>query len=232
MEEAMEQFRLLFVVVSIVLGFGLCKAGTGEECPVTAPGNQDQYINVTITLKILLVEFTDVKCRKIPGTNEPLYTELDFEDMLGSENIYRTPRTSPDGTPVYGSMSDYYLAMSNNNVSIDAILLNSLDPETDKPIWLTLPNTKGYYHAFDYTVTPFFTDAIAAATNAGLDVSTGDNIRLAIIYAGNTYYLFKGLNPQSVKANGKYQRYNMGELQHEPGTQPNQENPTDKFSRI
>lgn len=215
----MKAAMLLASLALLLLTVLPAAATSADTCATTAASNSTQYINASITLKILLVEFTDVHHRTSPSA----YTKADFENLLGSSGVYVSPNMySPDGEEVYGSLRDYYSKMSSGNVTVTATVVNNLIKGV--PVWISLPNTKGYYHSFQYWNTPFFTDAIAAAVAAGLDVSTSSTVKLVIVYAGNTYFLLRGLNPQAIG-----DMYNMGERQDNPA---NQENPGDKFSRI
>jgi len=109
-------------------------------------------------------------------------------------------------------------------------LVNTVN-ETNVPRWVMMPQTKAYYYS--QTGCVFAEDAVAAGSSLGLDVSTPDNLTtVAIIYAGNLHTfqappnddIHSALNP---KMCGR--KYHMSELQGRPY---NQENPTDKFSRI
>ena len=150
------------------------------SCPVADAGNCTQYINTTITLKILLVEFTDVKHR----TNPSAYTKTDFENLLISSGVYVTPNMySPDGDAVYGSLSDYFEIMSNGNLTFGGQVINNIG-ENDIPIWIEINNTKGWYNEKTIYNNSIFTDAINAANNEGLNTTYGGNTKLVIIYAG------------------------------------------------
>lgn len=186
------------------------------DCPTEDATTNAKYINSTITLKILLVEFSDVGHRTDPFE----YTRQDFEDMLISLGSYVSPVSyTPDGNAVYGSMHDYFNKMSSGNVTITGYVVNIVD-DNDIPSWVPLPGNKVDYHSYSSSI---FTDAINAATAQGLDVSTSLTVKLAVIYAGNVY-MDGGLNPM---ASGN--KYLMSERQDRPY---NQENTTDKFSRI
>lgn len=198
--------------------------GEEFECPTEGTATNTTYINTTITLKILLVEFSDVGHRTDPFE----YIEQDFEDMLTSIGTYVSPVSyTPDGDAVYGSLHDYFNKMSSGNVTITGYVVNNIGTG-DVPEWITLSDTKSYYYSRTGII--LFTNAIAAASAQGLDVSTPDEFtRLVIIYSGNTYFKqpsgqFSSLNP---KAWGR--KYIMSERQGRPY---NQENTTDKFSRI
>lgn len=140
-----KNLTILFVMilVSFTLGFS-----QEEICLVEGSSTSTQYINSTINLKILLVQFTDVKCKKVSGNN-PKYTKANFEEMFGSDGIYVSPvRYTPDGDAVYGSMNDYFRKMSSGNVVINATLLNEIDDVFMKPVWLTLGDTKMNFHTY------------------------------------------------------------------------------------
>jgi M6 family metalloprotease-like protein len=210
-------FLFWLLVLSIVSAIEA--TGATDQCATTSSSTSTQYINSTITLKILLVEFQDIQHRVSPSA----YTKIDFESMLVSSGVYVKPNMyTPDGDEVYGSMQDYYQKMSSGNLTITGYVVNTSTGGI--PNWIILPNTKSYYHSFDYWNSPIFTDAVNTATSAGLDVSTSSTVKLVIIYAGNTYWQLKGLNPM---ASGN--SYIMSERQGDPGTQ---ENPGDKFARI
>ncbi|MEK9135576.1 MAG: hypothetical protein AAB393_00510, partial [Bacteroidota bacterium] len=187
-----------------------------EQCASTGPfDNATQYLGTRITLKILLVEFTDVPHRTVPVT----YTKVDFENMLVSQDIYVDPMRTPDNDEVFGSLADYFRKMSWGNLQVEGHVVNNA--VGGFPVWIGLYGPKLDYHHYRRD---FLTDAITAAQAAGLDVSTSTYAKLAIVYAGNTYFQRLGLNPQAFG-----DVYIMGELQGRP---PNQENPTDRFSRI
>jgi M6 family metalloprotease-like protein len=199
-----------------------------EKCVAQGGVTAGQSIDGVIDLKILLVQFMDVRCRMDSGGVAPRYAAKDFEDLLGSEGIYVSPAMySPDGDDVLGSMNDYYLKMSGGKLKIHAFVINSTDTGSGKPVWITLANTKQNYNENPVGGEPLFDDAVQAAWHAGLDPSFSDNTRLVIIYAGNTYWQRNGaggLNP--VKFGYEYI---MSELQGRPY---NSEHPDARFSRI
>ena len=189
----------------------------------TVSAGLSRQVSGTIHLKILLVEFQDVQCRQDNSRRFPRYTGKDFEDLLGSEGIYVSPLMhSPDGDLVYGSMNDYYRAMSGGAMKINAFLINRADSTTGLPIWVRLPFTKQYYDKDSGDV--IFTDSKLAASALGLDTTTAEDTKLAIIYAGNLYYNAGGLNPVALGNS-----YIMSELQE---LAYNQEEPRTRFSRI
>ncbi|MBL1214220.1 MAG: T9SS type A sorting domain-containing protein [Ignavibacteriae bacterium] len=134
----------------------------------------------TWTLKILLVEFQDVK-HKSPG-----YTYTDFNNLFFSNGIYVSPnKYSPDGEQVFGSMRDYLHIMSDGEFTLTGSVVNIDETKDGVPDWLTLPFRKGQYDSSSYS--NFKNDAITAANTAGLNISTNSTTKLAIIYAGHTY---------------------------------------------
>ncbi|OGU27849.1 MAG: hypothetical protein A2057_07450 [Ignavibacteria bacterium GWA2_35_9] len=196
------------------------------SCPVADAGNCTQYINTTITLKILLVEFTDVKHR----TNPSAYTKTDFENLLISSGVYVTPNMySPDGDAVYGSLSDYFEIMSNGNLTFGGQVINNIG-ENDIPIWIEINNTKGWYNEKTIYNNSIFTDAINAANNEGLNTTYGGNTKLVIIYAGCTQTRDQ-FNVGSLNPRQSGDRYIMGERLAWP-LPINEERTSDKFSRI
>jgi M6 family metalloprotease-like protein len=181
-----------------------------------------QVIDTAINLKILLVQFSNVGCRIDRDGISPRYSAKDFEDLLGSEGIYVSPGMhSPDGDELFGSMNDYYIHMSGGRMRIHAFAINRMDSLSGKPVWVTLGNTKEYYQQSGLAI---FFDAYQAAIDAGLDPSQSGNTSLAVIYAGNAYFLMGGLNPMALD-----RCYIMSELQGRPY---NQENAGANFSRI
>ena len=55
-------------------------------------------LNTTWNLKVLLVEFTDVKHRNPTDHGKPAYTFDDWEDLFFSDGIYVSPNMyGPDG---------------------------------------------------------------------------------------------------------------------------------------
>jgi len=179
-----------------------------------------QLSGVTWTLKILLVEFKDVK-HKSPG-----YTYTDFNNLFFSNGVYASPNMySPDGEQVYGSMRDYYSKISNGEFTLTGYVVN-VDSNSDGiPDWLSLPHNKGEYDSGIYS---FISDAFAAANSAGLDISTNSTTKLAVIYAGMTY---RGgsLTPYANALGGTY--YINGEL-FAPGSPYREERSDAKFSEI
>jgi len=196
-----------------------------SQCPANGPGNSVHYLSSTLTLKILLVQFTDVTCKKYFGSI-PKFSKADFEDALGSDGVYVSPnRTTPDGDVVYGSLHDYFRKMSSGNLMVNAVLLNNLDDDLGLPVWLNLPGTKHSYDAGDWW--DFYRAVLDAATASGINIGTlGDLNKLAIVYAGNRYNNYS-LNPQVPYIGADV--YTMSELENSPF---NQEHGGAKFSRI
>ncbi len=217
--------RKVFFTVCFVLSFFslTIQASSGPEvCATRSPGNNTQYVNTTLTLKILLVEFPDVSHR----TNPSPYTSTDFENLLVNGGVYVSPHMySPDGDAVYGSLRDYYAKMSNGNLSITGHVIN--DKLGNIPTWIQMTHNKSYY--YNQTGTTFLDDAVDRAQTLGLDVSTSATVKLVIIYAGNTYLLQPSGDYSSLNPMQSGYVYIMSERQGKPY---NQENSTDKFSRI
>ncbi len=143
----------------------------------------------TITLKILLIEFKDVKHRnpEYPSSlSLPAYSYDDFNNMLFSENQYCSPHMySPDGQNVFGSLNDYYRIMSDDNLSIKGSVLNN-DLECDNiPDWIILDSSKAFYDKNKDSI--IRNETKNKALEVGLDISTSSNVFLVIIYAGHTY---------------------------------------------
>jgi hypothetical protein len=115
-------YMLLQLAVLLLLA-NPATATTADTCATTSAGTTTQYINAAITLKILLVEFTDVHHRTSPSA----YTKADFENLLGSNGVYVSPNMySPDGEEVYGSLRDYFSKMSSGNVTVSASVVNNV----------------------------------------------------------------------------------------------------------
>ncbi len=191
-----------------------------DTCMAPNGSNTVQYLNSTVTLKILLVEFSDVHHRTTPSA----YKASDFTNFLISTGTYVSPgKYSPDNQPLYGSMADWYNKMSSGNLSLTGWVVNNV--ANDVPNWVALSQTKAHYQSSSFST--FVNDAKAAAQAAGLNVSgLGSLVKLVIIYAGNIYWN-GGLNPAADGIGGT--TYIMCERK---GAPKNQENSTDTFSRI
>jgi hypothetical protein len=127
-----------------------------------------------MTVKILLVEFQDIKGRT-------KYTKTDFQNLISGTNY----STTPDDEQTFGSVAHFYDRMSNGQLSVTGTMVNPTG-QGDKPVWLTIPHTKSEYNIHTYD---FYDDAVAAAQNAGYDVSVNyPTTGLCLIYAGNMYH--------------------------------------------
>ena len=191
--------------------------GVKDQKTIIEPG---ELRGVTYTLKILLVEFSDIH-------HKPGITYTNWNNLFFSSGIYVSPNMySPDGQQVFGSMKDYYTIMSDGEFNLNGYILNQ-DANSDQvPDWLVLPLTKQYYDQQGFST--FENAAFNAAITAGLDISTGSNIKLAIIYAGHTYRN-GGLWPHANYLGGTF--YINGEL-FGAGEPYGQEHPQAKFSEI
>jgi len=210
----------IFIPITVYLN-------AAEKCPNTGYTNT-QFINSTITLKILLVEFPDVRHRLVPTA----YTKNDFEKLLVSYGSYVSPNNySPDGDAVYGSMGDYFQKMSSGNLNITGNVINTVTGGIIN--WIVLPHNKSYYHSFRAQGSPIFNDALNAAINQGLSVSTTDY--LAIIYAGTTYFFNSNLfpiGPGGLNPMASDKHYIMGERMPNQGDPEGTEMTNAKFSHI
>lgn len=157
-------------------------------------GGLKKTTTTTYTLKVILVEFSDVE-----GSD---YSKSDFEDML-SGSAYDDE--DPDGRTVYGSMDQYYDIMSSGNITINAVVQN--DAPGGQPVWIPLPDTK--YDYYTGSLLDFFDDAEAAAIDSGIDVSTSSTTKIAYIYAGVA--MKGGLN---AAAQPSEDRYKVSELHY------------------
>ena len=179
-----------------------------------------QLTGTTWTLKILLVEFQDIRA------HSPLYSISDFEDMFFSSGTYVSPnKYSPDGEQVFGSMRDYLSIMSDGEFTVTGYVLND-DQGDGTPEWLTLPQTKSYYDNHNWS--EFVSDSWSAAISAGLNLSTSGTTKLAIIYAGHAYRGAE-LNPRANGIGGTF--YINSELFAE-GSPFRSEHPNAKFQEI
>jgi len=75
-------FNLIFAQIQI--GDSL-DFGATDSSSIPTPVH---LLNTTWTLKVLLVEFTDVKHRNPSDHSKPAYTFDDWEDLFFSEGIY------------------------------------------------------------------------------------------------------------------------------------------------
>ncbi len=141
--------------------------------------NNTQYVNSTVNLMVVLVEFSDIK-HWIPA-----YTVTNFTNMLFSNGIYVSPMTSPDGDTVFGSLRDYYHKMSDGNINLTGDIIN--ESVNDIPTWITLDHSKTYYNESNPNT---FILEVRSKLDA-LELTNGNmtsNDVLVIIYAGHTYF--------------------------------------------
>lgn len=188
-----------FILTALLIYLGIGYAQVDEDfiCGTDQKtiGSVGELINTTWTLKVLLVEFSDVKHRNPVNHGLPAYTMDDWNDLFFSEGVYVFPNMfCPDGKRVYGSMRDYYKIISDGNFTLDGYVLNPDNNSDGIPDWIVLPNTKSYYNN---GMADFRSAAKSAAIAAGLDVSTSSTVKLAIVYAGQMYTK-KALNPYAL----------------------------------
>lgn len=158
------------------------------------------------SIGILLVEFNG-KTHWTNATYRPNgYTQADFLNLMFSEGSYYS---SPEGRPVYGSVRDYYAAMSLNSVIIDGALANEEDPlHPGVPKWLTLPDSEYYYECEIGSYDPFHFEttwpgvAIVYAESHIPGFSRYNYDKIAIIYAQDP-----GENNLQSATAGMYGRY-------------------------
>ncbi|HMN24501.1 MAG TPA: T9SS type A sorting domain-containing protein [Ignavibacteriaceae bacterium] len=102
------------------------------------------------------------------------YTMNDFQKLFFSENVYNT--SSPDGTPVYGSINDYYKKVSYGSVYIYGAVLNQTDGN-GKPIWYRASgNISTYSHS------SLVEEAKTKAISAGFNPANYSSI--CVVFAG------------------------------------------------
>ncbi len=122
-------------IIFVLILYTLCFANNPDTLWYTDPNdlpNVGILKNTTYTLKILLIEFSDV-------FHDNKYTIENWNDLFFSKNKYATPTMlSPDGEAVYGSMRDYYSIMSNGNFDITGYILNKDNNNDGKPDWIAL----------------------------------------------------------------------------------------------
>ena len=125
-------------------------------CATQAPATGASLFPGEIHIKILLVEFSDVHCARSDDGQTPRYTARDFENLLGSEGTYVSPRMfSPDGDEVQGSMNDYFRAMSGGSLRLRASVVNRLDPDGRTPSGYGWRRQKHTITAIPGSVAPF-----------------------------------------------------------------------------
>jgi M6 family metalloprotease-like protein len=180
-------------------------------CTGTASVAQE-YTSSTVTLKVILVEFSDIKHRNPTQDSKSAYTFDDFENLLFSSGIYVSPNMySPDNQQVFGSLHDYYNIMSNGNLNITGTIVNHDDNVDNVPDWIQLDYPKSYYSNLGLSSSVFYNEVVSKATSAGLNVSgLGKYVKLVIIYAGHAYRLqsdgtsSSGLCPRAEYYNNYY----------------------------
>ena len=157
-------------------------------------GSAPSYVTKPTTLKVVMVQFSDVKWDGFIDTSgewrpyEKVHTLADFEALLASDGTYQNKNNS-DGEPVYGSFRDYFWDMSKHTYRPYVIILNE---GSGFPIWVQLTSSKLYYYhlGFPSGFYQFISDAKAAAVAqipgvnpSDLDPST--TVKICYIYAGN-----------------------------------------------
>ncbi|MFQ5605105.1 MAG: immune inhibitor A domain-containing protein [bacterium] len=152
-----------------------------RELDVVRADTRAMAASVTYTLKVLLVEFQDVKHRNPSQDGKPAYTFQNFEDLFFSSGTYTS--SSPDGEQVFGSMRDYYTQMSAGNFTLSGNVLNRDDDSDNVPDWLVLDYNKSAYTGSRNVRT----DALNKASAAGLNTSTNSTTKLVVVYAGNIW---------------------------------------------
>jgi len=180
-----------------------------------------------IYLKLFFVEFTNVTHDE--DANSGLgFLATDFENLFFSEDYYNVDNSvySPTGATVFGSISDYYKEMSDNECDFTGEILNNIDVN-GVPVWENLNNTKHYYHINPFSV--IWSD-IEDNFSETYDLTVDTDEILVIIYAGNTYFTLpgsqlSGLHPQAI---GEI-KFIMSEKFDRPF---GQENALDDFSPI
>lgn len=101
----------------------------------------------TISLGVILVEFSD----RLHYTRQPDrshgYLKQDFENMLFSDDFYISDESqeefSPDGEEVYGSLKDWYQENSHGLIQITGQVINPADGN-GMLTWLNLGSSSGY----------------------------------------------------------------------------------------
>lgn len=171
-----------------------------QEVQAVQLGSPSAPLSATFTLKVLLVEFQDVKHRNPNQDGKPAYTFQNFEDLFFSFGTYTN--TSPDGEQVFGSMRDYYHQMSNGDLVLTGYVLNRDDNSDNVPDWLVLDYNKSAYGSGSRNL---FTDALnkAAQQTPPLDTSTGTYTKLVVVYAGN-WWLSGSLWPAAQPSSNRY----------------------------
>lgn len=98
----------------------------------------------TISLGVILVEFTD----RLHYTRQPDrpngYLKQDFENMLFTDDFYLDPLLHPENEAVFGSLKDYYQENSHGLVQITGQVINPADGN-GVLTWLNLGSTSNYH---------------------------------------------------------------------------------------
>jgi len=91
-------------------------------------GSAPSSVTKPTTMKVVLVQFTDVKWDGFIDTlgdwqpYNKVHTLADFEALLASDGTYNDENS--DGEPVHGSFRDYFWDMSKQTYRPDVIILN------------------------------------------------------------------------------------------------------------
>jgi len=100
----------------------------------------------TKTLGVILIEFADANTN--PDAKGGSYDNDDYEVLFFSEDYYNTDKNgvrSPDLEKVYGSIRDYFLEVSYNQLSITGDILNPKSGGNGPYEWLIADSTKHFY---------------------------------------------------------------------------------------
>ena len=182
-------FLVGLIILSAISNIGLAQQMDTLMVCATDPGDiidPGELRNTTWTLKVLFVEFSDIKHRQPSINGKAEYTITDWNNLLFSQWTYLSPQVyGPDQKNVYGSMRDFFSLMSDGEFELAGNILNPDNNQDGVPDWLTVTNTKEYYANHSYST--FVNAAIQEANGAGLNVTTNSTTKLAIIYAGHTY---------------------------------------------
>lgn len=181
MKQKLKSFWMHLWMVSVLCTLLLC-IPSKLFADVTNNSTTSNSVVVPTTLKVVLVQFNDVKWNQFWDGSQwqsftYQHTMSDFQELLTSLNT--RPNFNSDGDPVFGSFRDYFYVNSRQTYSPTVIILNNTDANGN-PVWLELSGNKSIYDSGS-----FISAADAAATNAGFDISTSSSVRLCYIYAGN-----------------------------------------------
>ncbi|MDZ7275129.1 MAG: hypothetical protein ONB50_15730 [candidate division KSB1 bacterium] len=126
----------------------------------------------TISVGVILVEFTD----RLHFTRTPDlpngYLKLHFENMLFSDDFYyTTPNsvTSPDGEDVYGSVKDWYQENSHGLIQITGQVVN---PANGRGVltWLNLGSSATYLNNTYLMITTAIAQAVSNNWNCNYNI--------------------------------------------------------------